>query len=271
MKTTLNQKAKPGMKFLFSQMGHKVSSAREESMSNMAFALGLLAVIVLSLIASGANAQVSKELSNLGSNSDVKRRASALESRSRVAIVQGRTVKRDWRFELGGSYGPVAVGDSYLITQNLGGQIDLHINPKFSLGVRYAKAFNDLTAEGKQRFDAARAAKLRGQADWTIPDIDYPEESLMGVVNWYMFYGKMNFFDLSVVQFDIYSLAGYGNQKLASGNTPTWTAGGGIGFWITNHITSRVELRYQSYQDQVYTGARDLNLVVANFGLGVLL
>jgi outer membrane immunogenic protein len=270
MKTTLN-KLKPGMKFLFSQMGHKASGAHEESMSNVAFALGLIAIIFLSLMASGANAQVSKELSTLGSNKDVSKRASSLESRSRVAIVQGRTVPRDWRFELGASYGPVAVGDSYLITQNFGGQIDLHVTPKFSLGVRYAKAFNSLTAEGKQRFDAARAAKLRGESDWKVPDLDYPDSSLMGVVNWYMFYGKMNFFDISVVQFDIYSLAGYGTQTLASGNTPTWTAGGGIGFWITNHITSRMELRYQSYQDQVYTGARDLNLIVANFGVGVLL
>lgn len=217
-----------------------------------------------------AFADVSKDLASLGSNEAIVRRANQLDSRTRVSVVQGRTVPRNWRLELGVNYGPVAAGDSYLRTQNLGGQVDLHITPKFSLGVRYAQSFNSLTDEGKQQFDNARAAKARG-GDYRIPDIDYPESTVMGVANWYMFYGKMNFFDLSVVQFDIYSLGGYGQVKLASGSTNTWTAGGGVGFWLSQHVTSRFELRYQTYQDQVYTGSRDLNLLVANFGLGVLL
>jgi outer membrane beta-barrel protein len=84
-------------------------------------------------------------------------------------------------------------------------------------------------------------------------------------------YGKINFFDVSVVQFDIYSLAGAGTMQLSSGSTPTYTAGGGIGFWLSQHVTSRLEVRYQNYQDTVYTGSRNLNLIVANLGLGVLL
>lgn len=227
-------------------------------------------VFVAMFAAAMAQANVSKNLENLGSNDEVVRRANRVSPRSRVGIVQNRTVKRDWRLEIGANYGPMAYGDSYLSTQNVGGQVDLHITPKFSLGVRYAKAFNSLTPEGKSQYDRAQDLKRRG-LDYSFSAVDYPEESLMGVFNWYMFYGKINFFDVSVVQFDIYSLGGYGQIKLESGPTETWTAGGGIGFWLTQHITSRFELRYQSYSDQFYSGKRDLNLIVANMGIGVLL
>lgn len=222
------------------------------------------------MVSHAAHADTSSELESLGNNEKIVRRANQLDSRSRVGIVQGRTVPRNWRLEAGVNYGPVAAGDSYLLTQNLGGQLDLHINPKFSLGVRYSKAFNQLTQEGKQRFENARVAQANGET-FRVPKIDYPEQTVMGMINWYMLYGKINLFDWSVVQFDIYSLAGYGQVKLSSGNTNTWTAGGGIGFWLTKHVSSRFELRYQNYADQGNDSSRNLNLIVANAGLGVLL
>lgn len=231
-------------------------------------ALALVSATVFSL---GTQAAVSSDLESLGSNRDIVKRANKLESRTRVAIVQNRAVDRYTRLELGVGYGAVAAGDSYLRTQNLTGAADFHIIPKLSIGVRYSQAYNGLTNEGRNQFELARDAKARGSVDYRVPDIDFPESSIMGVINWYMLYGKLNFFDYKTVQFDIYSLAGYGTQTMASGDTPTYTAGGGIGFWLNNHLTSRFELRYQGYQDQVYTGPRDLNLIVANFGLGVLL
>jgi outer membrane beta-barrel protein len=194
-----------------------------------------------------------------------------LNSSTRVGVVQGRNVDRNWRFELGVNYTPLTAGDSYLNTQNLGGQIDLHIAPQFSLGVRYSQAFNNLTQEGQAQFDRAHAARVNGDT-FTIPNVDVPKSELLGVANWYMFYGKMNFFDISVVQFDIYSLAGYGQMQLNSGSTPTWTAGGGIGFWLSQHFTSRFEVRYQNYKDQLNTDSpRSLNVIAANVGFGVLL
>ena len=231
---------------------------------------GLLAVLAVAFSAH-AHAAVSTDLDSLGTNAESVRRANKLESRTQIAIVQNRSVDRHWRIEGGVNYGAVAAGDSYLNTQNLSFDADLHISPKFSLGVRYAEAFNQLTPEGKAQFDAARSMKNAGQMDYRIPDIDYPKSSLLGVINWYMMYGKINFFDVSVIQFDIYSLAGAGTMQLSSGSTPTYTAGAGIGFWLSQHITSRIEMRYQTYQDQVYTGSRNLNLFVANLGLGVLL
>ena len=232
--------------------------------------LGLAALVATTSLA--ANAGTSDELESLGSNQNVRERAAKLESRSRVGIVQNRTVDRNWRLEVGTLYGPATMGDTYLNTQMLGGEAHLHVTPKFSLGVRYSKMFNSLTAEGEARFaEAERQVAANPHIGADIPDIDHPEDSVMGLANWYMFYGKMNFFDLKTIQFDIYSLAGYGQMTLASGTTPTWTAGAGIGFWLAQHLTSRVELRYQNYQDQVYTGSRDLHLFIATFGIGILL
>ncbi len=233
----------------------------------------LITGLALTLVASGAFAQVSKELDALG-DKRASEKAAKLDNRARVGIVQGRTVDRNWRVEAGVNYGGVASGDSYLNTSNLGGQLDLHVNPKFSLGARYTKSFNTLSAEGENRFRAGSNTDT-----YSIPQISYPEETVMGVVNWYMMYGKTNFFDIKTIQFDIYSLAGYGQVRTStefrgqsqSNWTNTWTAGGGVGLWLSQHITSRFELRYQNYSDQVYTGSRDLNLIVASFGFGVLL
>ncbi len=247
------------------------STASYYSRTIAAFALALIAAAALTVLASGAQAQVSQDLKSLGSNKDVNKRAASLESRSRVAIVQNRTVKRDWRPEIGVQYAPVAFGDSYLQTQNLGLNADLHISPKFSLGVRYSKAYTNFTNEGRAQYQAAQDAANAGKK-LDIPGVDVPQETILGVVNWYMTYGKINFFDTSVVQFDIYALAGGGQVTLKNaGNVGTWTAGGGVGFWLNQHLTSRFELRYQNYSDKVGSGTRNLDLVVAGFGLGLLI
>lgn len=244
--------------------------------SIQSLALGLVALAMMQTTV--ARAEVSDELDGLGSSKQAAERAARLESRTRIGIVQGRAVDRHWRVEIGANYGPVAYGDPYVSTQNAGANLDLHINPKFSLGVHYAHAFNQLTDEGQSRFDQARRS-AQTSGDYSIPQVSYPEQSVMGVINWYMTYGKLNFFDWKTVQFDIYSLAGAGQVQVSTqlegktqtSWTSTWTAGGGVGFWLTQHVTSRFELRYQSYADKIYSGSRDLNLVMANFGIGVLL
>lgn len=240
--------------------------------------LQFLALVALVLVAAGAFADTSDDLEGLGGNRQVNDRAAGLENRTRMGIVQGRAVDRNWRFELGASYGAVAYGDSYVNTQDFGLNADLHINPRFSVGVHYAHAFNQLTNEGQAQFDQARSSN-QSTGSFQTPQVSWPQDQLMGVINWYMTYGKLNFFDLRTVQFDVYSLAGYGQVQVAteidgqtqSSWTGTWTAGGGIGFWFSQHLSARFELRYQNYSEQVYTGNQNLNLIVGTLGIGVLL
>ncbi len=210
------------------------------------------------------------KLDSLGGNSDLNRRAKYLSPNNRTEIVQKREVDRHWRVEAGIGYGLVGGGDPYINTQAVNANLDLHINPHWSVGARYFDFSNNLSSEGKRVFnDAANSAAL-GQT-YTRPDVDYPKSSTLGVLCFYPLYGKLNMFDLGVAQFDIYVLGGGGQMVLNSGSTSTWTAGGGVGLWLSQHFTTRFEVRYQSYKDQIYSGPRDENTVVSTLSIGFLL
>ena len=91
------------------------------------------------------------------------------------------------------------------------------------------------------------------------------------MVNFYPIYGKMNLYDLGIVHFDIYALGGYGNIDLRSGTTSTYTAGGGFGMWFSQHLTSRLEARYQNYQAERFNGKQNMDLTVLSLQIGYLL
>lgn len=228
--------------------------------------LTLLALVAPVLVATQSYASASKDLDALGGNAAVIRKAKRFDSNNKVRIVQNRLVDRDMRLELGLSYGPVANGPSYLNSQDYGAQMEFHIVPQFSIGARYLKSANSFTPEGQKMVDAAKA-----NPGAPYPDIDLPQEQWLATATWYMLYGKLNMFDLGVSQFDIYSVAGGGQMKLESGVTPTITAGAGVGFWWSQHFTSRLEARWQTYEDHPYSGARRLNTIVASAAIGILL
>ena len=210
-----------------------------------------------------------QDMDSMGSDSEVVRRAREMSGESKVEVVQNRAVDRTNRHEFGINYGANAFGDSYLFTQNLGGQYDYHINNHWSVGARYYSHFNNLTREGKNLYDNANNRYNSGQP-FRYPQLDEPEYSGLATVTWYPIYGKTNFFDLNVVHFDFYTLGGYGKTKVNSGLKDTFTAGGGLGMWWSPYITSRLELRWETYEDENYLGNRRLNLAVASAGMGFM-
>jgi len=161
----------------------------------------------------------------------------------------------------------VANGDSYLVTDSVGGSLDYHFTPRISLGVRHNRYYNKLTSEGKSAYDRAEVSR----DSFSIPQVDYPVSSTMAVINFYPIYGKMNTLNLGITQFDLYLLAGYGKMELSSGNTDIYAGGLGVGIWWNNYFTTRLEGKYQTYQDRVYSGQRKLDTFVANISLGVML
>ncbi len=207
----------------------------------------------------------------LGGNQKLADMASAMDPKNETRIVQKRIVDRNTTLEIGVNYGAVAGGDSYLNTQSLGASLDFHINPRWSLGGRYYDHTSQLTPEGQRVFQDARQAYNAGGRSYAIPDIDYPLRSAVGIVTWYPIYGKTNLLDWGIAQFDLYILAGAGKVELSSGWTDLATAGTGVGFWMTRHISARAEIRYQRYQDKIITGSRDINTVAGSLGLGFLL
>jgi outer membrane beta-barrel protein len=220
---------------------------------------------------SNATSQINKtlptNLGTLGGNEALMRKAEALEGTNRVTIVQKRAVERDYRLELGvlGAYG--SNGNTYITTQQTGFLLDFHINPRFSIGARFNDITSKLTSEGVRLFETARD---RG-VNYSIPEIDYPLESRFLTLTYYPLYGKINLLDWTVIQFDLYTSLGMGETTLKSGASPTGNLTLGLAFWLHRHITSRMELSYETYEDRLYTGPRQLNNYSASFGMGFLL
>jgi outer membrane beta-barrel protein len=228
-------------------------------------------ILVLTAIALVAHADdLDSNLNTLGGTPSITRRAKRLQPQNKVAVVQNRTVDRNMRFELGINYGMVSGGDSYIQTQSLGASADFHINPNWSVGARYYDFSNTLTSAGQQAYEQATYNATVGGVG-TAPAVDMPLYSTIGVVSFYPLYGKLNMFDMGVAQFDLYVLGGGGQMMLQSGPTATWTAGGGIGIWVTNHVTTRVEVRYQGYTDQSFDTPRQEGTVVSTFSIGFLI
>ncbi|WP_413574472.1 outer membrane beta-barrel domain-containing protein [Bdellovibrio sp. HCB290] len=216
------------------------------------------------------NSDITADIDSLGGNEKLMNMAQNIKAESRSRIVQDRIVDRRNRLEVGVNYGMNFGGDAYTKTQALGVAADFHITPRWSLGARYYDFGNSLTPEGKRIFEQAKANYAAGGRAYAV-DIDYPENAVMAVLNWYPVYGKTSFMDIGVTQFDMYLLGGGGQITLSSGSTAVYTAGLGIGAWINKHLTARAEIRYMNYEDQPVTGARSMNVVTGNVGFGWML
>ncbi len=233
--------------------------------------ISTLLIVSASAYAGPKTKSTGSRLDTLGGNEKLVDMATSMDPGNRSRIVQKRIVDRNNALEFGLNYGTVAGGDSYLKSQNLGGTIDFHINPRISIGARYYDFGNDLTPEGRRVFQEAREAYEAGGRSYSIPDIDYPLRSAMGTISWYPVYGKTNLLDWGIAQFDLYLVGGYGQIELSSGWTNLSMAGTGVGLWMTKHLSARGEVRYQNYQDQIITGSRTINSVSLSLGLGLIL
>lgn len=214
-----------------------------------------ISLILLSLFAFSVMADdLGAKMNALGANKELMKKAKAIDPHNRVRVVQNRDVDRYFRFELGVNYGMAAGGDPYVNTSVLGGQLDFHLTPRWSVGARYLNNSNDLTSEGKKVMENAEREAQAGNTNFRRPGVDYAKDTWLGVLNWYPVYGKMNLFDAGISQFDMYFLGGAGQINLSSGTAPVYTAGGGVGIWFTQHFASRLEARWQGYTDSVYNG-----------------
>lgn len=217
-----------------------------------------------------------KDFDSLSGNDVLLNRAQELAPEISTQIIQNRTVKRPKRFEFSPQASTVFGGDSYLSTSMIGLSAHYHLNYRWSLNVRYDYAFNDLSAEGESLINNPQEIKdpngtVIGFAP-SVPDLDYIKQSYFATVNWYPIYGKFSFYDLGVVHFDVYGLAGAGQVDLRSGPSDAITAGGGFAFWFSQHLTSRLEFRWMNYQAQLLSGSKtDYDLTLGTFSLGYLL
>jgi outer membrane beta-barrel protein len=246
--------------------------------------MSLLLTLLFAVSAGAANPEVvnpelvkaestDAEFDSLGGNKIFLEKAKALQPETKVSIVQNRTVSLEKRIEIAPEFSGTFGGDTYTRTKSIGVNAFYHFNPRWALGVKYNYSFNSLTPEGDSLVSQAYE-QFKKKPDTTIigyPQIDYQKSEKMALFNYSPIYGKMNLFDKSIAHFDLYLLGGYGQVELSSGETPTYTAGGGLGFWINQHFSTRIEMRYQNFVAKYFEVEKKMDLAVASMQIGWLL
>lgn len=221
------------------------------------------------------NANVASEVDfdALGGNEILFEKAKDLQPEKTVSIVQNRTIQKKNRFELAPEFSGVFGGDTYSRTKSVGLNVNFHLNYNWSIGAKYNYSFNSLTPEGEALMDQAIADYNANPQDpsASYPEINYQKSEALALVNWYPIYGKFSMFDASVVHFDFYLVGGYGQTQLAKSSSPTYTAGTGLGFWVTNNFTTRMEMRYQNYNSEYLGVTKKMDVAVASVQMGWLL
>lgn len=224
----------------------------------------ILLLVFTTILSLQAGADVLQDFDGLGDNKDLLDKAKALNPDVAVTVVQERIVQRRNRLEIAPEIGKVLGGENYLNTYGYGANLHYHITPRWSVGARYTYYTNQLSSEGKSLIGTSKVQN--------VADIDEPKNAYMGFVNWYPIYGKLNLFGKGVTHFDVYATAGYGNIELRRGGAGTWTAGGGVGFWFSQHMTSRIEARYQNYTASRENNTENsLNSMVLSLQVGYML
>lgn len=238
----------------------------------------LVFTLLLTVVASAASEETAgdsteAQFDSLGGNKIFLEKAKALEPEKNVSIVQNRTVSLKNRVELAPEFSGTFGGDTYTRTKSVGLNAFFHFNPRWAVGFKYNYSFNSLTPEGEALVDQAYAEYQKNPANPSVgyPEMDYQKSEMMAMVNWAPIYGKMNLMDKSVAHFDFYFLGGYGQTELYSGPTPLVTAGGGLGFWINQHFSTRMEMRYQTYTAKYFETEKKMDLAIASVQLGWLL
>ncbi len=213
------------------------------------------------------------DFDSLGGNKIFFEKAKDLQPEKTVTIVQNRTVEMKNRFEIAPEFSGVFGGDTYSRTKSLGLNVHYHLNYNWSVGAKYNYAFNSLTPEGEALMDKAIADYNENPQNPSAayPELNYVKSEAMALLNWYPVYGKFNMMDVSVVHFDFYLVGGYGQIQLAKSTSPTYTAGTGLGFWMTNNFSTRLEMHYQNYTSEYLGASQKMDTAVASVQMGWLL
>lgn len=231
-------------------------------------------IILFALLVSSVSfAEIEQEVDSFGGNEALFLKAKALNPEVENEVVQNRFVSRTNRLELAPEFSGVFGGDSYNKTNNVGMNAHYHINPSWSVGVKYNYSFNTLTPEGKAMVSKADQAASANPKDpqFLYPQVVYPKSEALGLVNWYPVVGKLSFGKWGVAHFDTYLTAGYGQMELSTGSSPAATLGMGFGFWLSSNLTTRLEYRAQQYQAEYYDKTENMTTSIASVQMGWML
>ncbi|MCY4643133.1 MAG: outer membrane beta-barrel domain-containing protein [Bacteriovoracales bacterium] len=214
-----------------------------------------------------------KDFDSLGGNGALLERLRESSKGKGVQIVQNRMTDRTNRLELFADYQYTSRGNTYLDSSSSAASFHFHINPRWSLGAKYNYFFNDLTPEAEGIInEALEVQKINPNVETAlIPELNWPKSSTMALISYYPIYGKANIFNQGIVHFDLYATLGAGQMELRNGTSQTWLGGVGVGLWLSQYLSARLEYNYQGYEAEYLQGVKELSVNTLSFGFGYLL
>lgn len=230
-----------------------------------------IAILLFSVSATGMaeNGDILKDFDSLGGNDILLEKARALNPDQKIEIVQNRFVSRTKRHEFTGEFANVVDGDPYLKARAAGFNYNFHLNPRWSFGLKYHYGFNELT-EAAER--SIQLAEKTDNKEGGVPDMDWAKQKFIASASYYPIYGKVNLFGQGIVHFDIYGTLGAGQVELRRINSTLYTGGIGLGMWLSQHLTARVEVRYEGYDVSRLSGSNTFKETsVGSLQLGYML
>ncbi len=218
----------------------------------------LVLTYLLSVSINAADVPLEEKLNNLSIPDD---RVSSVVSEDRLFVVNKRYSSLVNRHEVTILGANNFTPDSHLVSQQVGGTYRYHINSNWSVGGRYQKYYNELSAAGEKLFDDKRV----------FPDTDFALDSYEAFVNYNTIYGKMRFTSSTVIYFDQYVSLGAGKINLAGSEENLYSLDLGFSFWLGKHMSTRVGVRNEFYsQTQLFGGRRDIHNAVGYLEIGYL-
>ena len=165
-------------------------------------------------------------------------------SQDKIFVLNTRYSSLTNRHEASLSGGNNFTAPSHMESRSAGLTYRYHINPKWSVGLRHTEYYNDLNKSGKT---------LLSQKS-LIPDSDFAKSSNEIFGGYNLFYGKMRMTQKTVIYFDQYVALGAGKIDLASGSTNMGLLDLGVAFWIGNHMSARIGVKNEFYQQTLIDG-----------------
>ena len=182
---------------------------------------------------------------------------------SSLRIVQQRAVDRFWLSEFSAGFSPIISGSLYSHSASAYLAYQLHLNPHWSVGLKYSQYFHKLNREGKSSvFDNSRIPLLLKNTK---------KKSYQLQLYWYPLYGKYVFAE-RVIHFDIYGVVSYVAQELnhLSETVPSLSIGFGMVTWWNKKVNSRLEIDNQYYEYEIQDKKQRLFSTSVNISLGLL-
>jgi outer membrane beta-barrel protein len=215
-------------------------------------------LLLLALISSSAFASdLQDKLKKLNIPDD---KIAPLVTKDKLYTINKRYSSLTNRHEVSTFYGNNFTADSHIVSSQMGATYRYHIDPSFSVGIRYSEMANDLSESGKTLF----------RENARIVDTDFANNSTDVFMNFNFLYGKLAIGNSRVVYFDQYMALGVGSIDLASGVQSFATVDIGLAFWLGKNYSARFGVKNEMYTQRTRVESKRRNNAIGYMGIGYL-